>query len=50
MQGGSIVELDFNQNNLKGELLLKLPDELGKLTALVKLVLWGNGSITSTLS
>ena len=33
----------MNQSNLKGA----LPDELGELTALVKLVLWGNGGITS---
>jgi hypothetical protein len=43
VQGGRVVELDLNQNNLKGA----LPDELGELTALVGLVLWGNGGITS---
>jgi len=46
VQGGRVVEIDLNQSNLKGA----LPDELGELTALVKLVLWGNGGITSTLS
>ena len=43
VQGGRVVEIDLNQNDLKGA----LPDELGELTALVKLVLWGNGGITS---
>ena len=43
VQGGRVVEIDLNQSNLKGA----LPDELGELTALVKLVLWGNSGITS---
>jgi hypothetical protein len=46
VQGGRVVELDLNKNNLKGA----LPDELGELTALVALVLWGNDCITSTPS
>ena len=46
VQGSCVVELDLSLNKLKGE----LPDELGELTALVKLVLWGNDGITSVLS
>jgi hypothetical protein len=47
VQGGRVIELILkNYSNLKGA----LPDELAELTALAKLVLSGNGGITSSLS
>ena len=42
MQNGHVVELDLNNNGLKGA----VPDEYGQLTALVKLLLYGNSGIT----
>ena len=46
MQNGHVVELDLNNNGLKGA----VPDEFGQLTALVKLKLYGNSGITGELS
>ena len=42
MQGDRVIELDLNSNGLKGA----VPDDVGNLTALVKLRLWGNSGIT----
>ena len=46
MQNGRVVELDLNRNGLKGA----FPDDLGQLTALVKLRLSHNLCITGELS
>ena len=46
MQNGRVVELDLNDNGLKGA----VPDEFGQLTALVKMLLYGNSGITGELS
>jgi hypothetical protein len=41
MQGDRVVELDLRANGLKGA----VPDDVGHLTALVKLVLYNNSGI-----
>ena len=48
MQNGRVVELDdgLNRNNLKGV----LPDELGQLTELIVLDVYGNSGITGVSS
>ena len=42
MQGDRVVELNLYNNGLKGA----VPDDVGNLTALVKLLLYGNSGIT----
>ena len=42
IQGDRVVELVLSDSGLKGA----VPDDVGNLTALVKLRLWGNSGIT----
>ena len=42
MQNGRVVELDLHGNGLKGA----VPDDIGQLTALIKLLLLSNSGIT----